>query len=95
MLLVREWFAAKPGQASTLAKRFQNLVGAGQFGKCRVLTDVTGDFNRVILETEVDSLAAFEQTMKEYQNNQAMRDQMKGYTDLYVTGGREILRIWT
>jgi hypothetical protein len=94
MLLIRETFVAKPGQASTLAKLLQSVFGGGRYGKCRILTDLTGDFNRVVMETEVESLAAFENAMKEYQATQAVRDQMKGYTDLYITGGREVFRIW-
>jgi len=31
--------------------------------------------------------------MKDYGTNQQFRDKMKGYTDLYVTGSREILQI--
>ena len=35
----------------------------------------------------------FETRMKDYATNAAFRDKMKGYTDLYVTGSREILQI--
>ncbi len=31
--------------------------------------------------------------MQDYASNQALRDKMKGYTDLYVTGSREILQV--
>lgn len=31
--------------------------------------------------------------MQDYATNQAFRDKMKGYTDFYVTGTREILQI--
>jgi hypothetical protein len=31
--------------------------------------------------------------MKDYANNTAFREKMKGYTDLWVTGSREILQI--
>jgi hypothetical protein len=60
--------------------------------KARVFTDLTGGFNRVILEHEVENLSAFETRMKDYGSNPAVRDKMKGYTDLYVTGEREILQ---
>ncbi len=55
MILIRETFIAKPGQASKLAALFKEIAGTGTFGKCRVLTDLTGDFNRVVLETEAAS----------------------------------------
>jgi hypothetical protein len=31
--------------------------------------------------------------MKDYASNTAFREKMKGYTDLWVTGSREILQI--
>jgi hypothetical protein len=60
--------------------------------KYRVLTDLTGDFNRVILEYEVDNISGFEAQMKEYATNESFRAAMKGHTDLYVTGHRELLQ---
>ena len=94
MLIVREVFVAKPGCASKLAALMKENVQAGWVGKCRVLTDVTGDFNRVVIETEVESLAELEKRMQEYMNNKAMHEKMKGYTDMYQAGGREIFRVW-
>ena len=58
-----------------------------------MLTDLTGDFNRVILEHEAESLAGFEASMKDYATNPAFREKMKGYTDLWITGSREILQV--
>jgi hypothetical protein len=95
MLIVREVFVAKPGCASKLATLMKETVQAGWVGKCRVMTDMTGDFNRVVLETEVESLAELEKRMQEYGNNAALREKMKGYADLYQTGSREIFRIWS
>ena len=54
---------------------------------------LTGDFNRVILEYEAENVGEFEQRMRDYATNQAFRDKMQGYTDLYITGSREILQI--
>jgi hypothetical protein len=95
MLIVREVFTAKPGCASKLATMMKETVQAGWAGHCRVMTDMTGDFNRVVLETEVESLAELEKRMQEYMNNKAMHEKMKGYTDMYETGSREILRVWS
>jgi len=47
----------------------------------------------VILEYEAQNIGEFENRMKEYATNAALRDKMKGYTDLYVTGSREILQV--
>ena len=94
MLVVREVFVAKPGCASKLAALMKEAVVAGWVGKCRVMTDVTGDFNRVVLETEVASLTELESRLEEYGKNQALHDKMKGYTDMYLTGSREMFRVW-
>ena len=93
MIVVRNYFVAKPGNASKLAALFKEAAVVAKIPKHRVLTDVTGDFNRVILEYEAENVGEFEARMKDYATNQEFRDKMKGYTDLYITGGREILQI--
>jgi hypothetical protein len=94
MIVVRNCFVAKPGSASKLAAQIKEAAQAAPaISRVRVLTDLTGDFNRVILEYEAENMGAFEAAMKDYATNQAFRDKMKGYTDLYVTGSREILQI--
>ena len=93
MLIVRNCFIAKPGQASKMAAQLKEAATAAKTGKHRILTDLTGDFNRVILEFEVENLAAFEALQKDYASNTAFREKMKGYTDAWVTGHREILQV--
>lgn len=92
MIVVRNVFVAKPGNASTLAAQLKNAASIGALPKHRVLTDVTGEFNRVILEYEVDSIREFETRMNDYATNEALRSAMKGYTDLFLTGHRELLQ---
>lgn len=93
MIVVRNCFVAKPGSASKLAAQLKEAAAAANIPRHRVLTDLTGDFNRVVMEYEVENIAEFESQMKVYATNQAMREKMKGYTDLYLTGSREILQI--
>ena len=93
MLIVRNCFVAKPGQASKLAAQLKEAAAAAKIPKHRVLTDLTGEFNRVVLEYEAENVAEFEARMKDYATNQAFREKMKGYTDLYITGSREILQV--
>jgi heme-degrading monooxygenase HmoA len=94
MIIVRNCFVAKPGNASKLAAQLKEAakLASGMKGY-RVLTDLTGDFNRVILEYEAENVAEFEARMRDYATNEAFRGKMKGYTDLYVTGSREILQV--
>jgi len=93
MIVVRNCFIAKPGHASKLATQLKEAAAASNMGKARVLTDLTGDFNRVILEYEADSISGFESAMKDYASNSSFREKMKGYTDLWISGSREILQI--
>jgi hypothetical protein len=94
MIVVRETFVAKPGQASKLAGLFKSIIDAGLMGGARVLTDMTGEFNRVVLETEAASLAELEARMQDYAKNQAIKEKMKGYAELYQTGSREVYQVW-
>jgi hypothetical protein len=93
MLVVRNSFVAKPGQATKLAAQIKDAASTGKFPKFRVLTDLTGDFNRVVLEFEVENIAEFEKQLKDYGTNEAFRAKMKGYTDLWISGSREIMQI--
>ena len=92
MVIVRNTFIAKPGNASKLAAQFKAAAAAAKWPRYRVLTDLTGEFNRVVLEYEVDSIGGFEAQMKEYATSEVLRTALKGYTDLYVTGSRELLQ---
>jgi hypothetical protein len=93
MLVIRNCFTAKPGNATKLAAQLKEASAAAKASKYRVLTDLTGEFNRVVLEFEVESLAEFEALQKDYAANSAFREKMKGYTDLWLTGKREIFQI--
>ena len=49
MLLVRNCFIAKPGNASKLAAQLKEAAIFAKTPNHRILTDLTGEFNRVIL----------------------------------------------
>lgn len=90
MLVIRDIFTAKPGKASKLAKLF--LEVSADMPNRRVLTDFVSTHNTVVIEMEVESLAAYE---KEMEKRQAYREKFlaAGYTDLFYTGRREILEV--
>ena len=50
MIVVRNCFVAKPGNASKLAAQLKEAAAVSKMPRHRVLTDLTGEFNRVILE---------------------------------------------
>jgi hypothetical protein len=98
MLIVREVFTAKPGQASKLAKLCKKAFGSDP--TARVMTDMVGDFNTVIIETQVNNLAEFEKQMEEYKSGKPdpkmdpkVAEEMSKYTEMYLTGRREIFQI--
>jgi hypothetical protein len=92
MILIRETFVAKPGMASKLARiLFDAVVGGPE--RVRVLTDVVGPFNTVVMETEIDDLATFERRMAEYRNDPEIGSKMAGYTEMCREGRREIYQI--
>ncbi len=92
MILVRNCFTAKPGNASKLAGMLKEAAAPGN-PKFRVLTDMTGDFNRVVLEWEAENLTELEARLKDYATNSKFREKMAGYTELWNTGYREIFQI--
>jgi hypothetical protein len=96
MIIVHDIFICKPGNASKLAKLFKEVMTMEE--TVNIMTDVTGSYNKVVMVSKYDSLAAFEQSFEKYSQNteemKAMMEKMKGYTDLYLTGSREIYRVW-
>lgn len=98
MLIIREVFTAKPGQASKLAKLFKK--GFGGDANVRIMTDMAGNYNTVVVEMQVSSLAEFERQMEEYKSGKPdpkmdpkVAEEMSKYTEMYVTGRREIYKI--
>ena len=93
MYVIRDIFTAKPGMASKLAKLIHDAWVSTERGKVRVLTDAVGDYNTVVMETEVREIAELEQRMKRYMQDPEIKKKMSGYTDLWLTGRREIMRV--
>jgi hypothetical protein len=91
MYIVRNCFTAKPGQASKLAALLKDV--STMLPNARVLTDVTGDFNRVVMEYQAENVAEFEANMQRYASDPEVRQKMQGYTDLWQSGSREILQV--
>ena len=92
MLIIRNTFTAKPGSASKLAKLMKDST-SDLPAKVRVMTDLVGNMNTVIMEMEVKDIGEFERMMKDYSDTPDRREKMKGYTDMYEQGKREIYQI--
>lgn len=98
MYLIREVFTAKPGQASKLAKLFKAMSMPG-----KIMTDMVGPYNTVVVEMEIGSLTEWEKMMNDMKSGKPdpnmeklsaeMKEQMKHYTEMYTKGRREIYQI--
>lgn len=97
MIIVHDIFICKPGNASKVAKLFKEAM-AGNKELVNIMTDMTGQYNRVIMVSKFDSLAAYEEMMKTYmsptEEQKKQFAKMEGYTEMYQTGSREIYRVW-
>jgi len=97
MIIVHDTFICKPGNASKLAKLFKEMM-AGNDDLVNIMTDMSGQFNKVVMVTKYENLNAYEQSWEKYkQDTEAMKkmnELMKGYQDMYLTGSREIYRVW-
>jgi heme-degrading monooxygenase HmoA len=97
MIVVHDIFVCKPGNASKLAKMFKEAM-EGNKELVNIMTDMTGQFNRVIMVSQYESLIAYEQSWEKYMQNseemKRMQEKMQGYQDMYLTGSREIYKVW-
>lgn len=97
MIIVHDIFICKPGNASKVAKMFKEAM-EGDENMVNIMTDMTGQFNRVIMVSQYESMTAYEQSWEKYMQNseemKKMQEKMAGYTDMYLTGSREIYKVW-
>ena len=93
MIIVRNSFIAKPGKAGKLAAHLKEMAGLGALRNARVMTDLAGNFNTVVMEHEVESLSDLESLMTRYGSDPQIREKAGAYLDLWDTGKRELFRI--
>lgn len=97
MIIVHDTFICKPGNASKLAKLFKEVMSANT-ELVNIMTDMTGQYNRVVMVSQYENLTAYETSWKKYDEDpemaKKMTEAMKGYQDMYLTGSREIYQVW-
>jgi heme-degrading monooxygenase HmoA len=97
MIIVHDIFICKPGNASKLAKKFKEAMGDNS-ELVNIMTDVTGAYNKVVMVTKYENLTAYEQSWDKYEKDteamKKMNEIMAGYQDMYISGSREIYRVW-
>ena len=97
MFVVRNVFKCKPGKAKNLIEKLKKanalMKGAGAVIDERVLVDEVATFWTVVIETEVEDMAKFAESMQEYGSRTDVQEAMAGYMDMVDGGYREIFRI--
>lgn len=97
MIIVHDIFVCKPGNASKAAKMIKEVMGKNP-EVLHIMTDMTGQFHRVIMVSQYKDLAEYQKSFEAYLNpppemQEAMK-KMAGFQDMYLTGSREIYRAW-
>ena len=93
MILVRDVFQAKYGKAGELVALLKEAGQKLPQYPGRILTDASGTFFTVVTETEVASLAAWEQRNKEILAVPDFADWFARMTHLVESGRREYYNI--
>jgi|ERR1051326_2354166 lipoate synthase len=97
MIIVHDIFVCKPGNASKMAKMFKEMMGDNK-EVVSIMTDMTGQYNRVIMVGQYQDLSEYQKFMESYMNpTEEMKQKfakMQGYTEMYLTGSREIYKVW-
>jgi fructoselysine-6-P-deglycase FrlB-like protein len=100
MIIVQDTFVCKPGNASKLAKIFKEWADVRPKERNTiVMTDMTGQFHRLIVRAQWESLAEYEEEIKNMAENMApeekkIMEKFKDMNDMYVSGSREIYKVW-
>jgi hypothetical protein len=97
MISVHNIFVCKPGNAGKLAKLFKEWADTRKGTSPSVMTDMTGQFHRVIMAENYASLAAYEEAQKDMGQSpeeKAVMEKFKDMNEMYVSGSREIFKVW-
>jgi hypothetical protein len=61
------------------------------------MTDMTGQYHRVIIAARFENLAVYEEEMKtmgQTPQEKEVMDKFKDMNEMYVSGSREIFKVW-
>ncbi len=97
MIIVHDIFVCKPGNASKAAKLFKEMMATNK-ETVNIMTDITGQYHRVVMVSKYDDLAAYGKALEAYMNpteemKKAMA-KMRDFQEMYLGGSREIFKVW-
>ena len=96
MVLVRLVFQAKFGKAGELANQFKTntrQIGERYGGRSRVLTDLSGQFDTVVMEIEAENLAQWERNRSQVFASPEFRESFARTAELIESGRTEFYTI--
>ncbi len=93
MFVIRNVFKCKPGRATFVIDKLQHSMALPGMGSHRILVDHIAEFWTVVLETEVENMAEFEDQLRRYGERTDVREAMSGYLDGVESGYREVFRV--
>jgi hypothetical protein len=96
MIIVRDVFQAKYGKGDELVALFKEAEAEWpEEYATRILTDASGPFFTIVTEVQVESLAAWEQSMAEMMANPDFGDWFARMEPLVESGRREFYNLVT
>jgi len=97
MIVVRDIFQLKFGKAKdavALVKQSEQLRKKYGYGETtRYLTDLTGSYYTLVMETTYDGLGSYETSMQRTMGSEEFGAWYKEFMPLIVSGSREIFKI--
>jgi hypothetical protein len=97
MIIVHDIFICKPGNASKIAKLFKEWADVVPAKNVQIMTDMTGQFHRVVVASSFENLTAYEEgtkTMGQTPEEQKIMEKFKDMNEMYVSGSREMFKVW-
>ncbi len=97
MIVVHDIFVCKPGNASKLAKIFKEWADVVPKKNVSVMTDMTGQFHRVVVGSRFKNLTDYEEESKKIGQSpkeKKIMEKFKDMNEMYVSGSREIYKVW-
>src|SRR5690242_4140068 len=97
MIIVHDTFVCKPGNASKMAKLFKEWAEITPKKNITIMTDMTGGYHRLVMVSNFESLAEYEEESKNMgktPKEKKMMEKFKNMNDMYLSGSREIFKVW-
>ena len=92
MILVRVVMRAKQGKVNQMVAELKEVTKDIP-NRPRILTDLSGPFNTVVLESKYESLAAYETWRTEFFNNERFQDDDAVREEMFEGGTNEFYTI--